>query len=134
MSFEAFDSENMFVCRKCGRCCKGYGGTFVTAEEIEAIACYRGSDPEQFVADYCRLSGGRPLLSQKADGHCIFWDGLCTIHPVKPQMCRAWPFIESIVADPNNWLIMADSCPGIRADIPVHVVAEYVKHLLSKDG
>ena len=71
------------------------------------------------MADYCRLSGGRPLLAQGPDGYCIFWKKLCTIHPVKPRMCRRWPFIESILVDPANWLAMAGSCPGMATGIPL---------------
>jgi hypothetical protein len=29
--------------------------------------------------------------------------------------------------DANNWLTMADSCPGINTDVPVDAVQEYVK-------
>jgi Fe-S-cluster containining protein len=74
------------------------------------------------------------VLAQRADGYCIFWDKICTIHPVKPRMCRQWPFIESILVDAENWLIMADSCPGIRADVPVDTVQKYVKKKLTRDN
>jgi hypothetical protein len=111
-------ATDIFECQKCGECCRGYGGTYVSEKDIQAIAAYIGAAPEHFVETYCRLSCGKPLLAQGDDGRCIFWDGLCTIHPVKPMMCRAWPFIESILRDPDNWKVMATVCPGIRADVP----------------
>jgi len=117
----------IFSCKKCGDCCKGYGGTFVTAEDIEAIAAYIKMDPERFVADYCDMSGGKPVLAQGENGYCIFWDEVCTIHPVKPRMCRAWPFIESVLTDINNWHIMAGVCPGIRTDVPDDVIRACVR-------
>jgi hypothetical protein len=49
-------------------------------------------------------------------------------------MCKAWPFIESILVDVNNWQIMAASCPGIRIDVPDSVVMECVKKELLLDN
>jgi len=77
------------------------------------------------------MSGERPILAQGDNGYCIFWDEACTIHPVKPRMCKAWPFIGSVLVDVNNWHIMAASCPGIRIDVPDSVVMECVKQELS---
>ena len=109
--------EEIFTCRMCGDCCRGYGGTYVTAADIAAIADFIGCDPEKFVRKYCRRSGGRYLLAQKESGYCAFWDETCTIHPVKPRMCRAWPFIQAVLADAANWFAMARSCPGMRTDV-----------------
>ena len=133
MPSDSIGSEKLFECRKCGDCCKGYGGTYITEQDIEAITRYIGSDSQGFVAQYCYLSGGKPVLAQKADGYCIFWDKLCSIHPVKPQMCRKWPYLESILVDPGNWLIMANSCPGINADVSFCEVKQIVRDRLAKD-
>ena len=133
MPSDCIDPEELFECRRCGDCCKGFGGTYLTAEDIEAIACYIGSDPGEFVDRYCSLSGTKPVLAQRSDGYCIFWDKICKIHPVKPLMCRKWPFIESILVDAENWLTMAGSCPGIHTDVPVGMVQKYVKKKLAKD-
>jgi Fe-S-cluster containining protein len=125
--------ERLFECRLCGECCKGYGGTYLEPEDIEAIAAYVGSDSEAFLADYCRLSGGRPLLAQGPDGYCIFWKKLCTIHPVKPRMCRRWPFIAGVLVDPENWLAMASACPGMRTDVPLADVRRCVAARLASE-
>ena len=124
--------SDIFKCQQCGECCKGYGGTFVTEQEIEAIAGYINIDPVSFVEKYCQMSGEKPVLAQNKDGYCIFWDELCTIHPVKPRMCRAWPFLKSVLVDINNWDIMAGLCPGIRTDVPDSVVEECVKQELAR--
>jgi uncharacterized protein len=107
----------IFECQQCGECCKGYGGTYVTEKDIEAIAAYIGVAPEGFVNTYCRISGNKPVLAQGANGYCIFWKKLCGIHPVKPRMCRAWPFIKTVLKAPENWRVMASCCPGMRTDI-----------------
>jgi hypothetical protein len=105
----------------------------VTNKDIAAIAEFIGCDPDRFVAQFCTLSGNRLLLAQRSDGYCIFWDGLCRIHAVKPQMCRKWPFIDSLLIDVANWLIMADSCPGIRTDIPADRLEKYLKQIVLHD-
>ena len=128
------EPEAIFECRQCGDCCRGYGGTFVSKRDIDAIASFLGEDPEYFVANYCRLSGKRFLLSQKKDGYCIFWDRICTIHPVKPQMCRQWPFIESVLRDVANWRIMASMCPGMWADAPVSRVKDCVRKAFREES
>ena len=124
------ETLRIFECKQCGDCCKGYGGTFVTPEDIVVIARFIGADPDSFVERYCQMSGRKPVLAQRADGYCIFWDGRCAIHPVKPRMCRAWPFISSLQVDIHNWQIMASACPGMRADLPDKVVAGYLKQEL----
>ncbi len=116
----------IFNCKKCGDCCKGYGGTYVTHNDIKAIAKYTETTPDRFVADYCQLSGGKLLLAQSSNGYCIFWDKICTIHPVKPRMCGEWPFIKSVLTDAVNWRIMASSCPGMSTDTEDEVIKEVV--------
>ena len=125
-------TDTFFKCRKCGQCCKGYGGTYLTDDDIERISDYINSDPARFVDQYCSLSGNRPVLAQRRDGYCIFFDQLCTIHPVKPLMCRKWPFLESILVDPINWLTMANSCPGIRTDVDLDMLAKLIRLLTRK--
>jgi uncharacterized protein len=125
--------QTLFKCLKCGDCCKGYGGTYVTDQDIEAISRFIGSDPGSFVDRYCIFSGNKPMLAQKSNGYCIFWDGLCSIHAVKPLMCRKWPFIDSLLVDSANWLIMADSCPGIRTDVSADKLEKYLKQIALHD-
>jgi Fe-S-cluster containining protein len=132
MTCDPADTDALFKCSLCGDCCKGYGGTYVTREDIEAISRYIGSDPRKFVSDYCQMSGHRPLLAQGTDGYCIFWDKLCTIHPVKPLMCRQWPFLKSILVDSKNWQIMAGACPGIHPNVPVRTLEKCIQKILSQ--
>jgi len=79
------DPDALFECRRCGDCCKGYGGTYVTRQDIEAISRHIGTDPRKFETEYCRLSGQKPVLAQRSDGYCIFWDKRCQT-PYVPAM------------------------------------------------
>lgn len=124
--------DDIFKCQNCGDCCQGYGGTYVTSEDIKAISAYIKEDPSEFIAKYCQISGNRPLLAQTSKGNCIFWNKICRIHPVKPRMCREWPFIKNVLADVTNWKIMANSCPGIRTDFPDKDIIACVQKELQK--
>jgi Fe-S-cluster containining protein len=128
---ENLTEDQMFKCKKCGACCKGYGGTYLTDDDIQRIADYTRTDPDTFVEDFCHLSGAKHVLAQQENGYCIFWNEVCTIHSVKPRMCKEWPFIRSVLVDPANWHIMAGSCPGIRTDVSLHSVQEYIRGLNS---
>lgn len=111
--------DELFECIQCGECCKGFGGTYVSPDDIEALAAYLRKSAQTVRETYCDSSGDRLVLAQGADGYCIFCkDKRCSIHPVKPRMCRAWPFIEGVLADVANWDAMAASCPGMKTGHP----------------
>lgn len=125
-------ADALFECGKCGDCCRGFGGTYVTRMDIDNIAAYTCISLKIILEKYCERSGSRIVLGRKEDGYCIFWDGLCTIHPVKPRMCRAWPFIENVLRAPENWRVMAEACPGIRPDFPESAVVSCVREKLAE--
>jgi Fe-S-cluster containining protein len=129
---ESMGVSDIFSCKMCGDCCRGYGGTFVTRSDIMALSNYLGIDSKRVELDYCQMSGNKRILAQKKNGYCIFWDRLCTIHPVKPRMCKAWPFIESILVDVSNWHIMASVCPGMCKDVSDRVVVDTVTQEIKK--
>jgi len=127
--------EALFTCRQCGDCCRGFGGTYVSESDIEVIARYVKAAPERFLTRYCQPSGSRWVLGQGATGYCVFWrDGLCAIHPVKPRMCREWPFIRSVARHPENWFSMAASCPGMRTEFSPQQIAQCVERILAASG
>jgi uncharacterized protein len=127
MPYSTVGPADIFSCKKCGDCCKGFGGTYVTEKDIHAISAYIRVDEKEFAEKYCQMSGLRPVIAAGENGFCVFWDEICTIHPVKPKMCRAWPFIESVLIDVENWHIMAGSCTGIRTDLPDNVILDCVR-------
>ncbi len=132
MKCDPLAPQDLFTCQFCGQCCKGYGGTYVSEYEIDAICRYLGLDRQRFIQRYCQISGDRPLIAQAQNGYCVFWNQLCTIHPVKPQMCRKWPFIESVLVDALNWQSMAASCPGMRTDFSDDQIQKCVHEFVKK--
>ncbi|MCG8614599.1 MAG: YkgJ family cysteine cluster protein [Desulfobacterales bacterium] len=120
MDVNELTARDIFECRLCGQCCNGFGGTYISRSDIENIAAFINANPATFVETYCDMSGSRPVLTLNDKGTCIFFDPdkQCTIHPVKPYMCRAWPYIKTIIKNPENWDIMANSCPGMKKGVP----------------
>ena len=127
--------DDIFKCTQCGECCRGFGGTYVTPEDIKRISRFIKCDPDTFIGRFCDMSGSRPVLTLGPEGKCIFFDELCTIHAVKPYMCRAWPFIQALVEHPENWEAMAGSCSGMLKGVPEktiqRIAALEIKHLQS---
>jgi hypothetical protein len=128
------ETSDIFDCKQCGECCTGYGGTYVTDEDIKRISAFIDVDADRFVKEFCQLSAGKYVLAVGENGKCMFFNEKtqCTIHAVKPRMCRAWPFIEGVLRDPDNWEVMSGSCPGIRADVSTEDVVRCVKNELEK--
>lgn len=51
-----------------------------------------------------------------ADGVCVFLipGGLCRVHPVKPFICRQWPFLPAMLVDPDELENAKTACPGLN--------------------
>lgn len=104
-----------FVCRRCGECCRGVGGILVTPAEMEALAAYLGLEVAVLRRDYLVDT---PLGWQVASpaGVCIFLaGGLCRVHPVKPRICRQWPYLPALVAHADEFEAAREACPGLAA-------------------
>jgi Fe-S-cluster containining protein len=125
--------KSPFDCAMCGKCCQGFGGTLVGKEDIARISRHLGISPEEMETAYCARSGLGTVLAQKPDGYCVFFDGKCSIHPVKPRMCRRWPFIPALLAAPENWRVMASACKGMDPDAAPDAVAALVRETLTAE-
>ncbi|MEJ2641462.1 MAG: YkgJ family cysteine cluster protein [Desulfosarcinaceae bacterium] len=125
--------DELFECTQCGDCCKGFGGTYVTPDDIVALAAYLKLSPRSVREKYLVRSGDRMVLAQGADGYCVFCkEKRCRIHPVKPRMCRAWPFIEGVLVDVANWDAMATTCPGMKTGYPPEKIRRCVAAAIAR--
>jgi Fe-S-cluster containining protein len=52
-------------------------------------------------------------------------DSLCRIHPVKPSICRAWPFLEGIVSAESIFQEARLACPGLKNMSYHDLLSEY---------
>ncbi len=110
---EAFD------CRMCGTCCRGTGGIVVGRKDLDRLCLHTALSPEEFAERFAERRNGKLVVRAGADGRCIFFaDGTgCTVHPAKPDICRAWPFFRGNLVDPESLALAKEYCPGIHPDI-----------------
>jgi Fe-S-cluster containining protein len=111
-------TTSVFDCRMCGHCCQGQGGIVASAPELERLAAFLGITVGEFRDLYTQPQGKKTVLRCGEDGYCIFFDRekACTVHPAKPDVCRAWPFFRGNLADAVSWELAQDYCPGIVAE------------------
>ncbi len=85
-------------------------------EEVAAMAAFLDLDEPEFCRRYVESSplGNRLAI---ADGVCVFMeDNRCRVHPVKPFICRQWPFLPAILMDPDELEHAKTACPGLNPD------------------
>jgi uncharacterized protein len=107
----------VFQCRQCGDCCAGRGGIFAKPDEVEAMAALLTLPVPEFCRLYMEASALGPRLTV-ADGVCVFLmaGGLCRVHPVKPFICRQWPFLPALLVDPDELANAKTACPGLNPE------------------
>jgi Fe-S-cluster containining protein len=103
----------VFKCQQCGECCAGKGGIYVTAAEVEQMAGFLEIVPEELIRRYLENSPLGPRLGED-NGVCVFLaDNRCRVHPVKPRICRQWPFLEPLLKYTDELEYAKGACPGI---------------------
>ncbi len=109
-------SRPVFSCRQCGECCRGKGGILVRPEEERQLAAFLKLPLGEFRRRYLEASPLGPQLAV-VDGVCIFLrEKRCRVHPVKPRICRQWPFLPALLAHPEEWEQARAACPGISPE------------------
>lgn len=113
-----FEDGLRFTCTRCGNCCTGAPGTVrVTDDEIAALAKHLLMSERAFRSVYTRRVGDDDIsLKEKSNHDCIFYEHSsgCTVYPVRPRQCRAWPFWRAVVQSPASWAQEAAGCPGMN--------------------
>jgi Fe-S-cluster containining protein len=109
----------VFECRRCGACCLGRGGVRLDEKQAGEAAAWLRLSPADFTRRY--LAPGPPprdVLTGN-DGFCLFHqaDGRCRIHPVKPDVCRQWPFLPALLTRDRAFLEAGQACPGLAPDL-----------------
>lgn len=123
--------KEIFACKQCGDCCSGRGGIHVKPEEVEQMAALLNMAVEDFCRAYVEASALGPRLTVAADGFCVFLmeGNLCRVHPVKPFICRQWPFLPALLLEPDELEHAKGACPGIN---PQCSHADFVEEALSQ--
>ena len=109
------DKSPVFHCRQCGDCCAGRGGIHVRPQEVEAMAAHLSVSVEEFRRNFVESSLTGPRLTV-ANEVCIFLleGNNCRVHPVKPFICRQWPFLPALLMEADELEHAKGACPGIN--------------------
>ncbi|MFH1136453.1 MAG: YkgJ family cysteine cluster protein [Pseudomonadota bacterium] len=108
--------KEVFDCQCCGVCCRGEGGIYLPPEDAAGPAGLLGIAVPEFIETYTTPQYGLLALRTDAEGFCLFHDQEshhCRIHPVKPRMCRDWPFFWGPLNDQQGFEDAKNACPGI---------------------
>ena len=113
-----------FQCTKCGECCRRPGEVWATREELVATASYLGMSFDALVLQHLvRFDGAFGEFIMEESGACTFLqDNRCTINPVKPWQCAAYPFWPEVVESQASWDAEREECEGIGRGDPVELV------------
>lgn len=108
-----------FSCTGCGECCTGSPGyTWVSLEEIAAIADYLKLSISEFSKRYLKRVGNRfSLVERGPHFDCVFLkEKRCQIYPVRPTQCRTFPFWPEHLHSQEGWEEAAARCEGISKE------------------
>ena len=101
-------SQEQFRCRRCGDCCEDTAIVDLNWYDMERIAVHLNIGMDEMVDRYTvELPAGRmralpylfPLRGIRETLPCMFFDRAtrgCSIYPVRPLVCRAFPYLETI--------------------------------------
>ena len=100
-------------------------------QEVEDMAALLKMTVAEFRRRYVEASPLGPRLTA-ADGVCVFLmeGNFCRVHPVKPAICRQWPFLPALLAHPDELEHAKTACPGIN---PACSHEEFVAAALSQE-
>jgi len=106
----------VFKCQQCGDCCAGRGGIHVKPREVEEMAALLSLPVDEFCRRYVEASALGPRLTVADSGSCVFLmaGNLCRVHPVKPFICRQWPFLPALLGNADELEHAKTACPGIN--------------------
>ena len=107
-----------FECTQCGKCCGGEPGSiWVDEKERSRIAEFLAIDEVSLRKDYLVRKGGFVSIKERENFDCAFLDPVskkCTIYPVRPDQCSAFPFWDALLTDKKIWNFYAIRCPGMN--------------------
>ncbi len=130
----------------CNLCCSGNPGIIlVTDEEITQIANFLSIPKIEFIKTYTRIIRNyfssnfgfidkAYSIKETSENDCIFLKkNGCSIYPVRPLQCKAYPFWPSIVQSEDSWEKEKEFCPGInRGKTYTEKEIETILNLLKK--
>lgn len=123
--------SQIFSCKRCGYCCHGETTVSLDEKDQERMIDALKLPKETVKNNYWRLTG-KTVQMKIRDGHCVFYEAGCKVHQGRPWRCAQWPLHPSILSDENNFLIISDSCPGIKKDVGYEKFCQVLRKLMGQ--
>ncbi|WP_027179855.1 YkgJ family cysteine cluster protein [Maridesulfovibrio bastinii] len=123
-----------FECKMCGHCCKGKGGIILTSKDRSRLAEHLKISPEELIEKYTEKINGKIRLICGEDDYCIFFSEGCSVHPGRPDICRAWPFFRGNLIDETSWEMIQEYCPGVEAKAGHKEFVRQGKEYIKQEG
>ena len=104
-------------CVKCGECCRRCDPILVGKEEVKRIAAYLGTSYKRLKRKLRLAPAERKGFFHMPGRPCPFLRGnLCSIYPVRPEVCRLFPFGEPFedAAEGRRNLVIPSYCPAVK--------------------
>jgi hypothetical protein len=80
------------------------------------MAAFLGLPAAEFAARYLVDTAMGPQMATR-NGSCIMQqDELCRVHPVKPRICREWPYLKALMDHADEFAAAKEACPGLAPD------------------
>lgn len=125
------DIKKIFKCTRCGFCCQGETTVSLNQDDRTRMIHLLGDSSEAVAHKYWRVNG-TVVQMKTVDGHCIFYDNGCKVHPGRPWRCAQWPLVPALLHDRDSFQIISDSCPGINKDLDYDTFCEILRNYLEK--
>ncbi len=116
-----------FACTGCGNCCRNHGDysyVYLAEADVRAIAAHLGLEREAFLERFCQEEDGWISLAMDRPA-CPFLteENRCSIYPVRPKQCVAWPFWTENLERATWEGPVKECCPGLGSG-PLHTTEE----------
>ncbi len=130
------DSNYAFTCHRCGHCCHGEGGIILAEHDQKRLATHLDMPVEALIERYGEFQNNKIRLITGPNGYCVFFSKSkgCSVHPARPDICRAWPFFRGNIIDELSWQLAMDYCPGINSKVTHADFVEEGKKYLQEHG
>ncbi len=104
-----------FQCQPgCVKCCEEKGFVYLSENDVVRIAEHLRMPRVEFERRYLYRTKNQRRLRTPHDAVCPFLsESGCTIHPVKPAQCAAFPIWPEIIESKKEYAEAASRCPGI---------------------
>lgn len=104
-----------FQCQPgCVKCCEEKGFVYLSENDVVRIAEFLQMNVAEFEQHYLYRTKNQRRLRNAKNTQCPFLaESGCTIHPVKPAQCAAFPIWPEIVESSKELAKTARRCPGI---------------------